>query len=289
MATTVQGAPPKLTLDWGNIGALISAVGALGFAAFGVVEALGKALTITFTLRGPTDGSRMRRALRAVRFGLPYVGFRAVRLMVRPLEPALECAYGSGFLELIAQQYRADRSKGRAPDMIREGVKLGLPFLGVEKAAAVIDQVWKMDPGRALALAQALMAEQASPPGAAAAASRPASPRASKRAASAASVPPAVQEAQLLAGRFATALDERVNAAFMLAEQQYEAYAKMWAAVASVVLALAFNLGLQARLSWLDAFLVGIVAVPLAPVAKDLSTSLQNALTAFKSIPARRA
>lgn len=274
MATTVTGAQPKLSLDWGNIGALISAVGALGFAAFGVVEALGKALTVTFTLRGPVGASRVRRALRVVRFGLPYVGFRAVRLMVRPLEPALECAYGSGFLELIAQQYRADRSKGRAPDLIREGVKLGLPFLGVEKAAAVIDQVWKMDFARAQALAQALMAEQAAP-----AASTNGAPAAAAN----------VQAAQLLAGRFATALDERVNAAFMLAEEQYEAYAKMWAAVASVVLALAFNLGLQARLSWLDAFLVGIVAVPLAPVAKDLSTSLQNALTAFKSIPTKRA
>ncbi len=272
-ATAVKTHQPTPELDWGNIGALISAVGALGFAAFGVVEALGKALTISFTLRSPTDGSRVRLALRAVRLGLPYVGFGAVRLMVRRLEPALECAYGSDFLELIAQQYRADRSKGRAPDMIREGVKLGLPFLGVEKAAGVIDSVWKMDLKLAMALAQALMADQ--PP--------------STRGAPPAAPAPEVQAAQLLAGRFATALDERVTAAFMLAEQQYEAYAKMWAAVASVVLALAFNLGLGEPLSWLDAFLVGVVAVPLAPVAKDLSSSLQNALTAFKSIPTKRA
>lgn len=254
----------RLQIDWQQFGALITAIGALGVASFGVVESLGKALTIGFPGRSP-------------RIGLPYAGFHIVERMTRPLRPALECAYGKDFLQIIAQQYRADRSSGRAPDTIREGVKLGLPFLGVERATQVIASVWDMDRRHAENLARALQSEATPPP------SHPAGP------AAAAETPPTEPDgAQLLAGRFATALDQRVNAAFSLAEEQYEAYAKTWAGVTAVVLALVFNLSIQPRFSWLTAGLIGLVAVPLAPVAKDLSTSLQNALTAFKSIPTRR-
>jgi len=271
VAAAVKSDPAKLvhaSLDWGNIGALVTAVGALGFAAFGVVEALGKAVTFTYTLHGEAR-ARAPRSMRVIRVGLPYVGFRAIRQMTHPFDPALECAFGENFMELIAQQYRSDRSTGRAPDMVREGVKLGLPFLPVETASRVIQATWKMDAKYANELAQALQSDNG--------------------AAAGATPPPDELHAHLLAGRFATALDERVNAAFLLAEAQYEAYAKMFAGLAAVVLALAFNLGLGQPLSWLDAFLVGVVAVPLAPVAKDLSTSLQNAMTAFKSIPVKRA
>jgi hypothetical protein len=267
-------------IDWAQFGALISAIGALGVAAYGVVEALGKALTFSYTEhekpsdppgavtpRATVRGSRMR----TIRWGLPYVGFGAVSRMAKPLAPALECSYGANYLEIIAQQYRADRGTGRAPDMIREGVKLGLPFLTVPEAEAVISHVWKMEPARALALAQALNTDTAPPaPGAPA-------------------LPPETVAAQLLAGRFATALNERVTAAFLLAEEQYEAWAKMLAGAAAVGLAVVFNLSLNPRFPWWVAAIIGVVAVPLAPVAKDLSTSLQNALTAFKSIPTKRA
>ena len=253
LVTAQPGA--RLQIDWQQFGALITAIGALGVASFGVVESLGKALAIGFPGRSP-------------RLGLPYAGFHIVARMTRPLQPALECAYGKDFLQIIAQQYRADRSRGRAPDTIREGVKLGLPFLGVERATEVIASVWDMDLRHAESLARALQTDATtSPP--------PASPT-------------EPDGAQLLAGRFATALDQRVDAAFSLAEEQYEAYAKIWAGVTAIVLALVFNLSIQPRFSWLTAALIGLVAVPLAPVAKDLSTSLQNALTAFKSIPAKR-
>jgi hypothetical protein len=244
-------ADKPMQIDWAQFGAVITAAGGLGMAAFGVVEALGKALTFSFTRGGE-----------AVRFGLPYVGFGAVKRMIRPLKSALAMAYGDGYMEIIAQQYRADRSKGRAPDTIQAGVKLGLPFLSQDDAAKVISGLWNLGDARSKALAAALDADQ---PAAAA------------------------PDAALLAGRFATALNERVSAAFDFAEERYEAAAKLLAALSAVVLACGFNWLEKPRFDWWAVIFIGLVAVPLAPVAKDLSTSLQNALTAFKSLPAKRA
>jgi hypothetical protein len=212
------------------------------------VEAVGKA----FAWRG---------------YGLPYAGFGAVRHAIRYLEPALKVAYGDDYMEIVAYQYRAGRSTGPAPDTIRQGVRLGLPFMLVADAATLIDSVWDLDQGatakpNATALAQAL---QAVPP---------ATPTAL-----ASGVDP-----QALAGRFATALDTRVQAAFAVAEDHYEALAKLIAGLVAIGLAVGFDRGLGWPVPVPVALIIGAVAVPLAPVVKDVSTSLQNALTTFKSI-----
>jgi len=262
--------PDDFSLQWAQFGAGIAAVGALGMAAFGVTEALGKALVVSISARGGI-----------LNYGLPYAGLAAVKRAIRPLRPALEVAYGANYLEILAQQYRADRSAGKAPDTIRQGVRLGLPFMPVDEAAKLIASVWKMDPALSTQLATAL---QAPAPGA----PPPAVPGAPVAAPSG-----AVDPVQALAGRFATALDARIGAAFAVAEEQYEAQAKMWSGLVAVLLALGFNYGLgtapdavnHGKFSWWLALGIGIIAVPLAPVAKDLSSSLQNALTAFKSIP----
>lgn len=248
------------SMQWDKFAAAIAAVGSFGLAAFGIVESLGKAIAFTY---------RRRSDQRLGHWGLPYVGLKAVLQMTRPLRLALQCAYGEDYAEIIAQQYRANRSDGSAPDTIRQGVRLGLPFLGAKDAADLIAAVWHMERKHADALAKALQA-------------------ASTPAASKAPATGAVDQAQALAGRFATALDARINAAFQLADEQYETAAKTWAGAIAIALAVAFNLGLsvsgQPSIPWPIDIVIGIVAVPLAPVAKDLSTSLQNALTAFKSI-----
>lgn len=256
MLESVQG----IRINWDQFGAVISAVGALGIASFGVTEALGKAFA--FTVSFPH-----KRTL--YHWGLPYVGLGVVKRMIHPLAPALLAAYGEGFLEIIAQQYRSDRSAGRAPDTIRQGVRLGLPFLSVEAAATMIGSVWRLKPEYATALATGLQADSSSDDPAASSGGP--------------TTPGANGELQLLAGRFATSLDARVNSAFSLAEERYESVAKLASGVTAVVLACGFNMGLHYPL--FVAAGIGLVAVPLAPVAKDLSTSLQNALTAFRSIP----
>jgi hypothetical protein len=246
---------------WGQIGAGVAAVGSLGAAAFGLVESVGKAFA--FTIPFGNDHRRLN-------WGLPYVGMGAVGRAIRPMRKALRCAYGDDYMEIIAQQYRSNRSDGSAPDTIRQGVRLGLPFLSAADAAALIGAVWHMEGTQSADLAAALQAPAAAP--------APGAP-----------VAPAVA----LAARFSTALDARITAAFQLADEQYETVAKTLAGVCAVGLALAFNWGLgthtpahpfAGKFDWPLAFAIGVVAVPLAPVAKDISTSLQNALTAFKSI-----
>ncbi|QUD87949.1 hypothetical protein [Phenylobacterium montanum] len=254
------------SMQWDQLGAAVAGVGALGAAAFGVVESVGKAFAFSYR-QGP------HKHLRHV--GLAYVGLGSVRRMIGPLRPALKLAYGADYEEIVAQQYRAGRSDGPASDTIRQGVRLGLPFLEQDAATALIAAVWDMPAASSGQLAAALKAPAAAP-------------AAGGGAAGAAAAAPAIDPAQALAGRFATALDARINAAFQVADEQYEASAKSWAAVVSVALAVGFNIGMAKAgvtpLPWPIDILAGLVAVPLAPVAKDLSTSLQNALTAFKSI-----
>ena len=261
----------QLHIDWGHFGAVLSGIGALGIAAFGVTEALGKAFA--WSTLGPGGGHH---------FGLPYVGLSVVTKMLVPLRPALKRAYGEDFLRIIAQQYRSDRSSGRAPDTIRQGVRLGLPFLPESEAAKLIGAIWDMDPVHSLNLARSLMAETPSSSNGEDAA--PADAPSTSQPSAAAST----EQMQALAGRFATALDARVNAAFALAEERYQAQAKLISGVVAVALAYAFEAGAKMKLGPVTPGLVGLVAVPLAPVAKDLSSSLQDALTAFKSIPTRK-
>src|SRR6185312_8665594 len=206
-------------------------------------------------------------------YGLPYAGFGAVKHAIRHLTPALQVAYGDDYMEIIGYQYRAGRSTGQAPDTIRQGVRLGLPFMSVAAAATLIDSVWDIDQGNAAKPNATALAEvlQAVPP---------ATPTA----------PATGVDPQALAGRFATALDARIQAAFEVGEDHYEALAKFIAGVVAVGLAVGFDYGMRMPpkfdlpVSLPVALIIGVVAVPLAPVAKDVSTSLQNALTAFKSI-----
>jgi hypothetical protein len=239
-----------------DIPVLISAVGALGLAAMGVVEALGKALLVF-------DPLWIRR--RGLPFGLPYAGYRKVRRLLIAVGPALEIAYGDKYAAIIAGQYRAGRGSSQAPDMIRQGVRLGLPYLSHDDAKRVVKAIWGMPDKHTERFVQAILKVQ--PPAGA----------------------PAPLEAGL-AGRFSTALDTTVQAVFDSAEQVYQSWARCWAGIASVVLSLAYYGAIaqhppasdgKGLAGWFFAGIVGLAAVPLAPVAKDLSTSLSQALTAL--------
>lgn len=249
-----------------HIGTSIAAVGALGTAAFGLTETLGK--TIVFGRR----------------FGLPMVGYGCVRELVKALEPALHVAYGAGngaggAEEVIRQAYRKGRGKGDAPDLIRQGVRLGLPFLGVERAGAVIDRTWGMGGERSRELALALQHRAGDVP----------EPDA------------AAQEAAGMAARFGAVLDHRIRAAFELAEARYRAAVRSAAGMVAVALSLLFaayhpltgtgtsegGFVLPTGSNLVLALVVGLAAVPLAPVAKDLSSGLSAALKAWRDIAPR--
>jgi hypothetical protein len=245
-----------MTFSADQIPVYIAAVGALGVAAFGAVEAIGKTLFVF-----PLPGTRHMA-------GLPYVGFGKVRALTVKVGPALKAAYGADYEKTLLQQYRAGRGKGQGPETIRQGVRLGLPFLGQEAAAKVIADIWGMPHASAVLLAAALIQSPAQPP--------PADAKAP--------TDEALKEAQALAARFATALDTRVQAAFDSAEEVYETRAQFWAAIVALGLSLGYEAiqpGVKTLETWVLPVIVGLVAVPLAPAAKDLSSSLSDALGAL--------
>jgi len=258
------------TMNWSDFGNVIAAIGAFGTAAFGIVESAGKAFSISWTSnKGKTCHN----------WGLPYAGFREIKRMMKPLRPALKYAYGDDYMEIISQQYRTGGSTGDAPDTIRQGVRLGLPFMSIPAATNLIDALWNLNIAQATALATALQSPANLPPP-----SGDAAPPA----------PDATAQGQVLAGRFSTTLDARITAAFDLADQRYETTAKTLAGIVAVLLAVAFNEqfpladGKVNEKSVLLAIGIGLIAVPIAPVVNDLSTNLQNALTAFRSISGKK-
>ena len=255
-----------MAIQWENLLAAISGVGALGVAAYGVVEAFGKAVAGGSGLDGRP-------------WGLPYRGFGQVRRLAEQLGPAMKLAYGDDYLQILAQQYRDGRGKGQAPSTLKQGVRLALPFMSVADARTLIDKVWGLGashgPGGvapAEALARALVDEKAARLGGGGD-----DPQADAA---------ANEAAATLAGRFSLALDTRIDAAFTIAEQRYQSWARIWAGATAVILALAFDLFYfpQSQIPWPIALLVGLVAVPLAPVANDLVSSLSSAAKAWQSI-----
>jgi len=83
-------------------------------------------------------------------------------------------------------------------------------------------------------------------------------------------------------GRFDTMLSALIDAGYEEADQQYRNWSKLYASIIAVVLAviaaafLGFNLIL--------AVLIGLVSTPLAPVAKNLTSSLQAAASAMNAV-----
>lgn len=263
--------------------ALISAAGAFGIAAYGVVEALGKAIA----WRGAIWDRRLNVPdwLRQP-FGLPFVGFNAVKRLALLLAPALRRTYGDDYLDILLQQYREARGKGSAPSTLRQGVLLALPFMPRVEVEEILTRVWGLDgqtggptpfAGR---LAAALVNEKT------------------------AGGPEPTAQDEALASRFSVALDTRVQAAFAVAEERYGAILRVWAGATAILMSVAFNyitdngiltllhLSLpkdgslwipDAAVGPLAAAMFGAVAVPLAPVANDLVSALSQAMKAWRS------
>ena len=101
------------------------------------------------------------------------------------------------------------------------------------------------------------------------------------------------EEDMNILGRFDASLDFELDSAFERADQQYRATAKGLAALVAVVLAVAVTFflpdvprdayGFATGDTIPLAFLIGILAVPLAPVAKDLASGLSAAVKAVQA------
>ncbi|WP_193172962.1 hypothetical protein [Nisaea nitritireducens] len=174
------------------------------------------------------------------------------------LEGALEYAYGEASEELIRAQYLNGRAKGELGKTLRQGVRIGLTPDTAKVMAAHLGSI----DAKALTLIAGKISksEELTDP-----------------------------ERNTLA-RFETAVDTRIEALLGLAEAHHTAFNRISAAgfalLISVLIGLCGNqylgsgisTGTSTSIDWSFFFLsllIGFIAVPIAPVAKDIASSLQ--------------
>ncbi len=85
-------------------------------------------------------------------------------------------------------------------------------------------------------------------------------------------------------GQFDAVLSAVLDEAYERADQMYRNAAKLLAVIIATLLAISIGPLLDPPQSFLRCFLVGLISAPLAPVAKDLATSLQNAVAAVRAV-----
>lgn len=213
-----------------NLGTAVIAAGALGTAAFGIVEGL------KWTALGRGGFSQIPKTL-----GDSLMG-------------ALEHAYGPDYLDLLMAQYRSGRAKGELPRSLRQGIRIGLR---PENAAGMADHVGVVDSDTLTVIAEKLMRDGK-----------------------------LEDDEKSRLARFELAVDARIDAALALAERTYLGWVRGWATIFSVGLALVAAVSIAGGIEnaqWTSAIIVGIAAVPLAPIAKDVSKALQSAATAIRA------
>jgi hypothetical protein len=234
------------TID--SLGSVIAAAGALGTTSFGIVEAL------KWTPLGTA-------------------GFGQIRSYLGPeLEGALRIAYGDDYARLLRAQYREDsQQQSVIAKSLRQGLRIGLT---PDNAEAIARYLGTVGPAELKAAALAVQGGK-----------------------------PLSDDHRGALGRFELAADARVTSALARAQDAYLGWVRGAASAVSVLLAefAAYFLsgtttgtgggaataaaapgaaGLPSE--WLIGLLVGIVAVPLAPIANDVVGALQAATKALR-------
>lgn len=240
------------------LGTVALAVGGLGLASYGVVDGLKLFSWIDLAGFERLFGSGRKKNGRKWPL-LHHSG-------LDPLLPALEAAYGTDSLELMKAQYRNGRSKGDLQRTLRQGIRIGFGVMSLQEITEIALAIG-MDEQTANQAAVALIIARDQRP--------PATGELQFK-----EVDPVTLGQRSALARFETSIDARIDAALVLAEVQYVTQTKVIASL--VALIIAFSVGHFLKADYLVSFIIGISAVPLAPVAKDLATALQEAVRALK-------
>jgi len=187
-------------------------------------------------------------ALKWTRLG--EAGFGQVgRYLGASLQEALKIAYGKDFEQLLRAQYRQESQQ--IAKSLRQGVRIGLTSQNAEAIAGFLGTV---DP-KALKAATVKVE----------------------------SGDKLTDDDRGAIGRFELATDARVQSALARAQDMYLGTVRCVASIFSIALAeLAAWLIGNKQPDWFGGLLVGIVAVPLAPIANDLVGALQAATKALR-------
>lgn len=243
-----------------RLGTAVLAVGALGTAAFGIVDGLKLIPWIDLA------GFERLFSRRATRRGRRWP--MTIQANLDPLLPALELAYGGEVIEVLKAQYRSGRRKGDLPRTLRQGVRIGLGLMSAEDIEALARGLG-LPPDTAQTAGRVLLATRA------------------MRAPALGQSPPTSASAitdddRAALARLETAIDARIDAALVLAETLYITQTKIIASVVAV--GIAIGIGTMIQASWALSLIVGLAAVPLAPVAHDAATAVQEAVKAIKAV-----
>lgn len=186
---------------------------------------------------------------------LGAAGFGQIRAYLGPaLEDALNIAYGADYARLLRAQYRQDsQTQGLVGKSLRQGVRIGLTPYNAPDIARFLGTV---DPEELKKAAAAVISNQ-----------------------------PLTDEQRGAIGRFELAADARISSALSRAQDVYLGTVRCAASALSIVLAegAAIMLGTSQDM-WMVGLLVGVVAVPLAPIANDVVGALQAATKALRSM-----
>jgi len=219
------------------------------------IDSLGSAIAAAGALGTASFG--IVEALKWTPLGA--AGFRQIHSYLGPdLEAALRVAYGDDFSRLLNAQYRQDsQHQSLIGKSLRQGVRIGLT---PENAPAIARFLGTVGPGELREAAIAVLSGR-----------------------------PLSDEQRAAIGRFELAADARIASALSRAQDVYLGTVRCAASAISIVFAeaAAFLLGTDSAALglpnvWVVGLLVGIVAVPLAPIANDVVGALQAATKALR-------
>lgn len=221
-------------LGWQDLAETVAAIGALGTASVGLVDA-------TKWCRG----------------GVSNLGYKTVLAGLTRFAPAFQSAIGEDWEQVFRAGWLNGKPKDEQVSLARNFVRLGLS----PDTAPAIAAVSAVDPKRLTAVAKKIQSGEDL----------------------------TSQEFELI-GRMDAAVAARLGATYDRADQIYRNSARVWAGVVAVMLSLvawATVLGRDTSLLGLSV-LSGLVAVPVAPIVKDLISALGasvNAAKTLKSVP----
>ena len=179
---------------------------------------------------------------------LGEAGFGAILQLLGPLVSALQVAYGTAYELLLRAQYRGDQKD--LARLLRQGVRVGVTEQNAKDVATFLGSI------DAAQLQEAV-----------------------RKAESGEELSAALRN---VIGRFELAVDARIDAALALAQSRYAGTARVTASLVALIIAVVAGLALPGN-RLLVAIVVGIAAVPIAPIAKDLVSALKAATSAIGS------